>query len=83
MRAIELLKRRLTAAGVEHEVRQLVRGREPASQVVDLAEEVGRRARRHRDPPPDLGKFPLGGTAQRVLLDAGCPVLAVKAVDGC
>src|SRR3712207_7810945 len=38
---IELVKSRLAAAGVDHEVRQLVRGHEPAEEVVELAEELG------------------------------------------
>jgi nucleotide-binding universal stress UspA family protein len=77
---IELVKSRLAAAGVDHEVRQLVRGHEPAEEVVELAEELGADlvviGMRHRSA---VGKFLLGSTAQRILLEAPCPVLAVKA----
>jgi nucleotide-binding universal stress UspA family protein len=37
---IELVKSRLAEAGVEFELRQLVRGHEPAEEVVELAEEL-------------------------------------------
>jgi nucleotide-binding universal stress UspA family protein len=67
---------------VEHEFRQLVRGHEPAEEVVDLADELGAEliviGMRHRTA---VGKFLLGSSAQRILLGARCPVLAVKA-DG-
>lgn len=79
---IELVKSRLAEAGVEHEIRQLVRGNEPAEEVVELADEVAADliviGLRHRTA---VCKFLLGSTAQRILLDARCPVLAVKA-DG-
>ena len=78
---LELVKSRLADAGVEHEVRQLVRGHEPAEEVVELAEELDAEliviGMRHRTA---VGKFLLGSTAQRILLGARCPVLAVKAV---
>jgi nucleotide-binding universal stress UspA family protein len=78
---LELVKSRLADAGVEHEVRQLVRGHEPAEEVVELAEELDAEliviGMRHRTA---VGKFLLGSTAQRILIDAHCPVLAVKAV---
>jgi nucleotide-binding universal stress UspA family protein len=78
---LELVKSRLAEAGVEHEVRQLVRGHEPAEEVVELAEELDAEliviGMRHRTA---VGKFLLGSTAQRILIDAHCPVLAVKAV---
>ena len=82
MQEIELVKSRLAESGVDHELRQLVRGNEPAEEVVELAEEVGAEliviGMRHRTA---VGKFLMGSTAQRILLDAPCPVLAVKA-DG-
>jgi nucleotide-binding universal stress UspA family protein len=68
---------------VPYELRQLVRGHEPAEEVVELAEELGAEliviGMRHRTA---VGKFLLGSTAQRILLDAPCPVLSVKAGTG-
>jgi nucleotide-binding universal stress UspA family protein len=70
----------LSEAGIEHEVRQLVRGLEPAEDLIAVAEEVGADfiviGLRRRTP---VGKLILGSNAQRILLDAPCPVLAVKA----
>jgi nucleotide-binding universal stress UspA family protein len=73
---------RLTATGIEHEVRQLVRGADPAEDLVAVAGDVSADliviGLRRRSP---VGKLILGSNAQRILLDAPCPVLAVKA-DG-
>jgi nucleotide-binding universal stress UspA family protein len=70
----------LDAAGVSFTVRQLVRGKEPSQEIVDLAAEIGASliviGLRHRTP---VGKLLLGSTSQQILLDAACPVLAVKA----
>lgn len=70
----------LDEVGVEHEVRQLVRGNEPAEDLIEVAEEVKADfiviGLRRRTP---VGKLILGSNAQRILLDASCPVLAVKA----
>ncbi len=70
----------LEESGVEHDVRQLVRGFEPAEDLISLAEandaELIVIGLRRRSP---VGKLILGSNAQRVLLDAPCPVLAVKA----
>jgi nucleotide-binding universal stress UspA family protein len=76
---IAQVRRLLSDAGVEHEVRQPVRGREAAEEIVSAAEEVGAGliviGLRRRSP---VGKLLMGSTAQRVLLAASCPVLAVK-----
>ncbi len=70
----------LQEKGLEHEVRQLVRGNDPAEDLISVAEEekadfivIGLRRR------SPVGKLILGSNAQRILLDASCPVLAVKA----
>jgi nucleotide-binding universal stress UspA family protein len=74
------IRAKLTAAGVEHEIRQLVRGLDPADDLIKVAEDVGAEliiiGLRRRSP---VGKLILGSNAQRILLDAPCPVLAVKA----
>ncbi|NNM45346.1 universal stress protein [Knoellia koreensis] len=77
------IQRELDEAGVQHEVRQLVRGNEPAEDLIAVAEEedadfivIGLRRR------TPVGKLILGSNAQRILLDASCPVLAVKAGEG-
>lgn len=70
----------LEGSGVEHEVRQPARGREPADELLDAAAEIEADlvviGLRRRSP---VGKLILGSNAQRVLLEASCPVLAVKA----
>jgi nucleotide-binding universal stress UspA family protein len=70
----------LDRSGVKYEVRQLIRGADPADEVMDAAEAAGAKmiviGIRHRTP---VGKLILGSTAQRILLDAKVPVLAVKA----
>ena len=76
------VKSELQSHGVEHDVRQLVRGMDPAEDLVNVANEVGAEliviGLRRRSP---VGKLILGSNAQRVLLDAPCPVLAVKASE--
>jgi nucleotide-binding universal stress UspA family protein len=74
------VKSRLDAAGVQYDLRQLVRGFEPAEDLISIAEasdaELIVIGLRRRSP---VGKLILGSNAQRILLDAKCPVLAVKA----
>ncbi|MBO0898866.1 universal stress protein [Cellulomonas sp. zg-ZUI22] len=71
----------LALLDVEAEVRQPV-VRDVPDALLGIADEVGASMLvigiRHRSP---VGKFLLGSTAQRILLDARCPVLAVKAAE--
>lgn len=79
---LQEVKSELESHGVEHDLRQLVRGMDPAEDLVNVAEEVKADliviGLRRRSP---VGKLILGSNAQRVLLDAPCPVLAVKASE--
>ena len=74
------LDRLLTGSGVPHQVVQRVGRGEPADEIIEAAREAGADlvvlGLRRRTP---VGKLVMGSTAQRVLLDAPCPVLAVKA----
>jgi nucleotide-binding universal stress UspA family protein len=77
---LERVGRELTRLGVRHSVRQMVRGRDAAEDIIEIAESedvslvvIGIR---HRTP---VGKLIMGSTAQEILLRARCPVLAVKA----
>ncbi len=69
----------LSGDGLELEVRQLVRGNEPAEDLISVANETEANliviGLRRRTP---VGKLILGSNAQRILLDAPCAVLAVK-----
>jgi nucleotide-binding universal stress UspA family protein len=74
------VQERLLAAGIDFDVRHSVQGKEPATEVIRTAEEVGASlvviGLRHRTA---VGKFLLGSSAQQILLGAGRPVLAVPA----
>jgi len=76
------IREQLTDAGVDHEIRQLVRGMDPADDLIQVARDVGADfiviGLRRRSP---VGKLILGSNAQRILLDAPCPVLAVKSEE--
>lgn len=75
------LESELVASGVPHEVRQTM-GPDVGDQVLEVADEVAAGlvviGLRRRTP---VGKLLLGSVAQRVLLGADCPVLAVKPGD--
>ena len=72
------LEQRLVESGIEHELRQTM-GRDIADEILAVAAEVDADAIvigiRHRSP---VGKLIMGSVAQRVIIDAPCPVVAVK-----
>lgn len=74
------LESRLQEAGISFELVQPLRGHDAAEEVLTAAEEhqanlivIGLRKR------TPVGKMIMGSTAQRILLQATCDVLAVKA----
>jgi nucleotide-binding universal stress UspA family protein len=78
--ALDQVRATLDTAGVVYEIVQQVRGHEASDELVEAAERVkasliviGLRRR------TATGKLITGSQAQRILLDANCPVLAVKA----
>jgi len=76
--ALTDLDERLTAAGVDHQVHQAV--------AVDVADEIVRVAEQNHAelvvigirPRSSVGKALMGSVAQRVIMDAPCPVLTVR-----
>lgn len=80
--AMKQIREELEEAGIGFETRQLVRGMDVAEDLIAVAEESGAEmiviGLRRRSP---VGKLILGSNAQTILLDAPCPVLAVKAEE--
>lgn len=76
---VERVREQLADCGIEHEVRQAAAGSDVAEDLIAAAKETEARliviGLRRRSP---VGKLILGSNAQRILLDAPCPVLAVK-----
>jgi nucleotide-binding universal stress UspA family protein len=76
---LDAVRERLTARGLEHEIKQIVGATDVAGELLALAESdavelivVGLR----RTSP--LGIVLLGSNAQRIILTAPCPVLSVR-----
>jgi nucleotide-binding universal stress UspA family protein len=80
--AMNQVRTELEASGLGFELRQFVRGMDVAEDLIAVAEETGAEmiviGLRRRSP---VGKLILGSNAQTILLDAPCPVLAVKAEE--
>lgn len=79
----DTVRDRLDAVDVGYEVRPVRRGQDVAEDIVRTAEETDAEliviGLRRRTP---VGKLLLGSNAQRILLEASCPVLAVKPESG-
>jgi nucleotide-binding universal stress UspA family protein len=77
---IQDIEQRLAGQGIEYLIKRPVRGHDAAAEVLDAAEEHNAEliviGLRRRTP---VGKLIMGSTSQRILLEADCPVLAVKA----
>jgi nucleotide-binding universal stress UspA family protein len=78
--ALDRVHALLHSAEVEHDLRHLVRGKDPVADVLETADELGADliviGIRRRTP---VGKLVLGSNSQSILLEATIPVLAVKA----
>ena len=79
---VEGIKARLDDSGIEHDVRELAQGNGGSEDLIAVAEATSAEliviGLRRRTP---VGKLIMGSNAQRILLDATCPVLAVKSSD--
>ena len=78
--ALDEVRARLDQSAVVYEIKQFVRGHEAAEEIVEAADRLKASliviGLRRRTP---TGKLITGSQAQRILLDANVPVLAVKA----
>jgi len=78
--ALDRVHALLHASDVDHDLRHLVRGKDPVRDVLDVADEMQADliviGIRRRTP---VGKLVLGSNSQSILLEANIPVLAVKA----
>lgn len=77
--AVDVARAEIQSRGVDCEVHELVLGNDPSQDVLDVARAqsailivIGMRRR------SPIGKLLLGSNSQTILLNADCPVLAVK-----
>jgi nucleotide-binding universal stress UspA family protein len=77
---VSALESELESSGVAHQVRMAPDALDSAEELITTADATAAEfiviGLRRRSP---VGKLLLGSNAQRILLDASCPVLAVKA----
>jgi len=77
---LDAVRSKLAESGIQFDLREVVRGLDASEDLIAVAEDTAAEliviGLRRRTP---VGKLILGSNAQRVLLDAPCPVLAVKA----
>jgi nucleotide-binding universal stress UspA family protein len=78
--ALDRVHALLHTTDVEHDLRHLVRGKDPVHDLLDIADDLEADliviGIRRRTP---VGKLVLGSNSQSILLEATIPVLAVKA----
>ena len=74
-----LLEERLAGAGIDYWIERSPQGADAADEILNTAQAQEAKliviGMRKRTP---MGKFIMGSTSQRILLQAGCPVLSLK-----
>jgi nucleotide-binding universal stress UspA family protein len=77
---LDWVRATLEEAGITFTIRQEVRGREAADELIDVLEEVGAELCMIGIPHRSAaGKMVLGSNAHRILMDSPSPVLTIRA----